>query len=83
MTSPLVHLSRHYAFSASHRLYTNRLSPAQNEAIFGKCANPNGHGHNYQLIVTVAGERNSTSRTMPSPPMTPMRCAMPVPSLML
>ena len=55
MTPPLVHLSRRYSFSASHRLYTDRLSPVQNEAIFGKCANPNGHGHNYSLTVTVAG----------------------------
>jgi 6-pyruvoyltetrahydropterin/6-carboxytetrahydropterin synthase len=42
-------------FSASHRLYTDHLSFEENEAIFGKCANPNGHGHNYQLTVTVRG----------------------------
>jgi 6-pyruvoyltetrahydropterin/6-carboxytetrahydropterin synthase len=52
---PLVHLSRRYSFSASHRLYTAHLSFEENEAIFGKCANPNGHGHNYGLTVTVAG----------------------------
>jgi 6-pyruvoyltetrahydropterin/6-carboxytetrahydropterin synthase len=55
MTTPIVHLSRRYTFPASHRLYTDRLSWAENEAIFGKCANPNGHGHNYRLTVTVAG----------------------------
>ena len=55
MTSPVVHLSRHYSFSASHRLYADALSFEENEAIFGKCANPNGHGHNYGLTVTVSG----------------------------
>ena len=55
MSTPLVHLSRRYSFSASHRLYTVHLSFEENEAIFGRCANPNGHGHNYGLTVTVAG----------------------------
>lgn len=55
MSAPVVHLSRRYAFSASHRLYTDRLSEEENEAVFGKCANPNGHGHNYRLTVTVGG----------------------------
>ena len=55
MSTPVVYLSRLYTFSASHRLYTNRLSVEQNQAIFGKCANPNGHGHNYTLSVTVRG----------------------------
>ncbi|MCI0821228.1 MAG: 6-carboxytetrahydropterin synthase [Chloroflexi bacterium] len=55
MSTPLVHLSRRYSFSASHRLYTDHLSFEENEAIFGRCANPNGHGHNYGLTVTVAG----------------------------
>ena len=55
MSAPVVHLSRRYTFAASHRLYADDLSPDQNEAIFGKCANPNGHGHNYGLTVTVAG----------------------------
>ena len=55
MRAPVVRLSRRYAFSASHRLYADALSPEENEAVFGKCANPNGHGHNYGLTVTVAG----------------------------
>ncbi len=55
MSTPIVHLSRKYTFSASHRLYTDHLSFEENEAIFGKCANPNGHGHNYGLTVTVRG----------------------------
>jgi len=53
--APIAHLSRRYRFSASHRLYTDHLSFEENEAIFGKCANPNGHGHDYGLTVTVAG----------------------------
>ena len=58
MTIPggAVYLSRRYRFAASHRLYSPELSPEENERVFGKCANPNGHGHNYQLIVTVGGE---------------------------
>ncbi len=61
MSTPIVHLSRKYTFSASHRLYTDHLSFEENEAIFGKCANPNGHGHNYQLEVTVRGNEGGVS----------------------
>jgi 6-pyruvoyltetrahydropterin/6-carboxytetrahydropterin synthase len=61
VSTPIVHLSRHYTFPASHRLYTDHLSVEENEAIFGKCANPNGHGHNYGLTVTVAGPVDPTT----------------------
>ena len=61
MSTPIVHLSRHYTFSASHRLYTDHLSFEENESIFGKCANPNGHGHNYGLTITVMGEIDDAS----------------------
>jgi 6-pyruvoyltetrahydropterin/6-carboxytetrahydropterin synthase len=47
--------SRSYVFSAAHRLHAPELSEDQNRAIFGKCNNPNGHGHNYTLEVTVGG----------------------------
>ncbi len=47
-----------FEFSASHRLHCPELSDDENREIFGKCNNPNGHGHNYQLEVTVAGEPN-------------------------
>jgi 6-pyruvoyltetrahydropterin/6-carboxytetrahydropterin synthase len=47
--------SRSYVFSAAHRLNATALSEAENHAIFGKCNNPNGHGHNYTLEVTVGG----------------------------
>jgi 6-pyruvoyltetrahydropterin/6-carboxytetrahydropterin synthase len=43
-------------FNAAHRLYNPALSAAENEAAFGKCALPNYHGHNYELIVKVTGE---------------------------
>ena len=48
-----VRLTRRYRFSATHRLYTEALSDHMNREIYGKCANDNGHGHNYQLFVTV------------------------------
>jgi 6-pyruvoyltetrahydropterin/6-carboxytetrahydropterin synthase len=49
------HLSRRYRFSASHRLHSAGMSAAENLAIYGKCNNPHGHGHNYTLEVTVSG----------------------------
>jgi len=47
--------TRSYEFAASHRLFTSNLSNEENEELFGKCANPKGHGHNYILEVTVTG----------------------------
>jgi 6-pyruvoyltetrahydropterin/6-carboxytetrahydropterin synthase len=52
------HLTRRYIFSASHRLHSDELSAAQNRAVYGKCNNPYGHGHNYTLEVTVSGQVN-------------------------
>ena len=46
-------------FSAAHRLAIPSLSFEENQEIYGKCARPNGHGHNYHLEVTVAGEIDS------------------------
>lgn len=43
-------------FSAAHRLYRPELSDAENMQLYGKCSNPNGHGHNYDLEVAVAGQ---------------------------
>lgn len=51
-----MYVTRKETFSASHRLYNPGLSDARNADLFDKCANPNGHGHNYVLEVTVAGE---------------------------
>jgi 6-pyruvoyltetrahydropterin/6-carboxytetrahydropterin synthase len=46
-------VTRRYRFCAAHRLHTDHLSPEENLAVFGKCNNPNGHGHNYVVLVTV------------------------------
>ena len=67
MSRPLVHLSRRYSFSASHRLYSDHLSFKENEALFGKCANPNGHGHNYGVEVTVTGSVDPKTGQIVSP----------------
>ena len=48
-----VHVTRRYRFCAAHRLHTDHLSPEENWAAFGKCNNPNGHGHNYVVLVTI------------------------------
>jgi 6-pyruvoyltetrahydropterin/6-carboxytetrahydropterin synthase len=50
------HLNRRYRFSASHRLHNDAMSAEENLAIYGKCNNPHGHGHNYVLEVTVSGQ---------------------------
>ena len=51
----MVYLTRRVTFSASHRLWSKHLSEEENVRIYDKCANPNGHGHNYILEVTVRG----------------------------
>jgi 6-pyruvoyltetrahydropterin/6-carboxytetrahydropterin synthase len=51
-------VTRREIFSAAHRLYNPKFSDEENERIFGKCSNPNWHGHNYILEVIVAGEIN-------------------------
>jgi 6-pyruvoyltetrahydropterin/6-carboxytetrahydropterin synthase len=62
--NPLMTLTRVYEFAASHRLHAPALSDEENLALFGKCNNPNGHGHNYVLEVTVAGEPDPTTGMM-------------------
>ncbi len=54
MAKVTVHRKAH--FNAAHRLYKREWSDAQNTTVFGKCANPHYHGHNYELIVAVKGE---------------------------
>lgn len=51
-----VTLTRVFRFSASHRLFIERLSDEENFAIFDKCANPAGHGHDYTAEVAISGE---------------------------
>ncbi len=52
----MVYLTRKCEFSASHVYHNPEMSAEENRRIFGKCNNPNGHGHNYTLEVTVKGE---------------------------
>ena len=49
-------LTRIYSFSAAHRLQNDKFSDEMNKQIFGKCNNPNGHGHDYYLELTVSGD---------------------------
>ncbi len=55
------YLSRRYRLSASHRLFSDAYNDEQNFAVYGKCANPHGHGHNYVVEVTVSGPVNETT----------------------
>jgi len=52
----MVYVTRKAQFSAAHRLFNPAWSDQKNNAVFGKCNNPNGHGHNYDVEVTVAGD---------------------------
>jgi 6-pyruvoyltetrahydropterin/6-carboxytetrahydropterin synthase len=54
----MVTLTKTFGFSAAHRLHSTALSDEENQAIFGKCNNLHGHGHNYELEVTVKGTIN-------------------------
>ncbi len=51
-----VKVTRRETFNAAHRLYNKNWTDEKNESIFGKCSNPNFHGHNYELFVSVTGE---------------------------
>ena len=55
----MVYLTRRATFSASHRLWSAHFSEEENYALYEKCANPNGHGHNYTIEVTIRGEPDS------------------------
>lgn len=52
----MIYLTRRETFAAAHRLFKEGLSDAGNFELFGKCSNPNWHGHNYTLEVVVAGD---------------------------
>jgi 6-pyruvoyltetrahydropterin/6-carboxytetrahydropterin synthase len=57
----MVYLTRKIEFSASHLYHNPAFSAEENRRIFGKCNNPNGHGHNYVLEVTVGGDPDHTT----------------------
>ncbi|HBC79249.1 MAG TPA: 6-pyruvoyl tetrahydrobiopterin synthase [Bacteroidales bacterium] len=52
----MIYITRKEQFSAAHRMYREEWSDEENLRVFGKCSNPNWHGHNYILYVTVKGE---------------------------
>lgn len=54
----MIYITRRESFNAAHKLSRTDWSLDKNIAVYGKCANPNWHGHNYQLYVTVKGEIN-------------------------
>ena len=53
------YFGRRYLLSASHRLHSDVLTAEENRAVYGKCNNPHGHGHNYGLEVLVGGVANA------------------------
>jgi len=64
----MVRLTQQFEFSAAHRLHCPQLSDEENRRLFGKCNNPTGHGHNYLVDVTVAGEPGEqTGAVLPLP----------------
>jgi 6-pyruvoyltetrahydropterin/6-carboxytetrahydropterin synthase len=54
----MVYLTRLEHFNAAHKLFNPKWSVEENEQVFGKCANENWHGHNYELYVTIKGKPN-------------------------
>lgn len=52
----MVYLTRSEHFNAAHKLYNSAWTYEKNEEVFGKCANENWHGHNYELLVTIKGD---------------------------
>lgn len=54
----MIYITRRERFNAAHRLFRADFTDEQNLDVFGKCSNPNWHGHNYELFVTVKGEVN-------------------------
>jgi 6-pyruvoyltetrahydropterin/6-carboxytetrahydropterin synthase len=57
----MIYITRRERFNAAHRLFRPEFSDDENMAVFGKCSNPNWHGHNYTLYVTVKGEVNAAT----------------------
>ncbi len=57
----MTRVTRRYKFAASHRLHSGRFSEEENQALYGKCNNPYGHGHDYVLDVSVTGPVDATS----------------------
>lgn len=60
----MVMLTQQFEFSAAHRLHCRRLSNEENRRVFGKCNNPQGHGHNYLVEITVSGTPDEETGTV-------------------
>ncbi len=54
----MIYLTRHEHFNAAHKLFNPNWTEEKNQEVFGKCANHNWHGHNYDLIITIKGDVN-------------------------
>lgn len=54
----MIYITRRERFNAAHRLFRADFDDQKNQEVFGKCSNPNWHGHNYELFVTIKGEIN-------------------------
>ncbi len=63
----MIQMTTKYEIAASHRLVNNRWDDQKNFEVFGKCTNPAGHGHNYILEITVAGEPNPSTGQVANP----------------
>jgi len=63
----MIRLSQKFEFSATHRLHNPKLSESENNHLFGKCNNPHGHGHNYEIQVTLAGEPDASGTLLHVP----------------
>ena len=66
---PMIRLSQKFEFAASHRLHVPTMSAEDNARTFGKCNNPHGHGHNYELQVTLRGVPHASGELMHVPAM--------------
>jgi 6-pyruvoyltetrahydropterin/6-carboxytetrahydropterin synthase len=64
---PMIRLSQKFEFSATHRLHNPRATEEENRRIFGKCNNSHGHGHNYEVQVTLVGEPDANGLLMAVP----------------
>ena len=60
----MIRLARRYRFSASHRLHSTQLTDPANAELYGKCNNPYGHGHDYELDVSVYGPIDKNGRVV-------------------
>ncbi len=58
---PMIRMAQRFEFSAAHRLHNPSLSAEKNRELFGKCNNPNGHGHNYELEIVIGGTPQAQS----------------------